>query len=53
MTIIAICVRITTELCSDAGMRAMGVKLELAGAVMGIICALPLIRQALELINGL
>lgn len=50
---LAICVRITTELCRDAGERAIAAKVEMAGAAVGLICALPLLEQAVRLIGGL
>lgn len=45
--------KITAELCRDAGERAMAVKVELAGVVSGLICALPLISETLRMIGEL
>lgn len=45
--------KITAELCRDAGERAMAVKVELAGVVAGLICALPLISETLRMIGEL
>jgi stage III sporulation protein AD len=44
--------RISAELCRDAGERALGVQVELAGAVAALLCALPLAKRVLELITG-
>ena len=49
---ISVCTRITAELCRDAGERAFGVQVELAGAVAALFCALPLAKRVLELITG-
>lgn len=49
---ISICTRITAEMCRDAGERAFGAKIELAGAVAALLCALPLARNVLQLIAG-
>ena len=49
---ISVCTRITAELCRDAGERAFGVQVELAGAVAALLCALPLAKRVLELITG-
>lgn len=49
---ISICTRIAAEVCRDAGERAFGVKVELAGAAAALLCALPLAQQVLELITG-
>lgn len=49
---ISVCTRITAELCRDAGERAIGVQVELAGAVAALLCALPLAKRVLELITG-
>lgn len=53
VTVLAVCVRITAELCRDSGERAIASKIEIAGAAAGMLCALPLIEQALRLIGGL
>ncbi len=49
---ISICTRITAELCRDAGEKAFGVQIELAGAAAALLCALPLAKRVLELITG-
>lgn len=46
---IALCARLTAELCRDQGQRALAAKVELCGAVCGLICALPLLQRALSL----
>lgn len=51
--IVSICFKITTELCRDAGERAIAAQLEIAGAAIGIFLALPLITQALSMIGAL
>ena len=52
---LAICItaKITAELCRDAGERALAVKVELAGVVFGLICALPLLSETLRMIGEL
>lgn len=49
---ISICTRLTAEICRDAGERAFGAKIELAGAAAALLCALPLAQKVLELITG-
>ena len=49
---ISICTRLTAEICRDAGERAFGAKVELAGAVAALLCAIPLAQQVLNLITG-
>lgn len=49
---ISICTRVTAELCRDAGERAFGVKIELAGAAASLLCALPLAQKVLDLVAG-
>ncbi len=49
---ISICTRIVAEMCRDAGERAFGVKVELAGAAAALLCALPLAQKVLKLITG-
>ena len=44
---------IAAELCRDAGEKALAAKLELCGAVVSLLCVLPLARQALALIGAL
>ena len=52
---LAICItaKITAEICRDAGERALAVKVELAGVVFGLICALPLLSETLRMIGDL
>ena len=50
---IAVCVRITAELCRDCGERAVAAKVEMAGAAVGMVCAFPLLQQVLEIIGSL
>ena len=51
--VLAVCVRVTAELCRDSGQRAVAAQVEIAGAVIGLLCALPLVEQALGLIGAL
>ena len=44
---IAALVRILAALCRDAGQSALAAKVELAGAVMALTAALPLLEQVL------
>lgn len=46
---VALCARLTAELCRDQGQRALAAKVELCGAVCGLLCALPLLQRALSL----
>ena len=50
---IAVCCRITAEVCRDNGQKALAAQVELGGAVCGLLCALPLLQRALELIGAL
>ena len=50
---IAVCCRITAEACRDNGQKALAAQVELGGAVCGLLCALPLLQRALELIGAL
>jgi len=50
---LSVCIRITSELCRDAGERALAAKVEIAGAAAGILCAIPLLQQALAVIGAL
>lgn len=50
---LTICIRICGELCRDAGESAMAAKVEIAGAVAGAICILPLVEQALKSIGAI
>ena len=51
--LIAVCCRITAEVCRDNGQKALAAQVELGGAVCGLLCALPLLQRALELIGAL
>ncbi|MBQ1704403.1 MAG: hypothetical protein II028_01010 [Clostridia bacterium] len=44
---------IAAELCRDGGERAVAAQVELCGAVAALLCALPLAKQALELIGAI
>lgn len=48
---IAALVRILSALCRDAGQSALAVKVELAGAVMALAAALPLLEQVLTFLT--
>lgn len=48
---ISICTKLTAETCRDAGEKAFGAKVELAGATAALLCALPLAQQVLKLIT--
>ena len=48
---ISICTKLTAEICRDAGEKALGVKVELAGTTTALLCALPLAQQVLKLIT--
>ncbi len=48
---ISVLVRISAELCRDAGQNSLASKLELAGAVASIAVCLPLIRQVFSLMG--
>ena len=50
---VAICTRLTSELCRDNGNRALAAQVELCGAVCGLLCALPLVEQALGLLGAI
>lgn len=49
----AVCVRITAELCRDSGERAVAAQVEMAGAALGLVCAFPLVERALGLLGAL
>ena len=51
--IIAVTTRVTAELCRDNGERAVGAQVELAGTAIGMLCAMPLVDKALNLIGAL
>ena len=48
---ISICTKLTAEICRDAGEKALGAKVELAGTTTALLCALPLAQQVLKLIT--
>lgn len=50
---VSVCTRITAELCRDAGEKAFAAKVELAGAVTALLCAMPLAQAVIELIGGI
>ena len=49
---VALCTRLT-ELCRDNGNRALAAQVELCGAVCGLLCALPLVEQALGFLGAI
>lgn len=55
MRVVGIClvVKISAELCRDAGERTLASLVEIGGAAAGILCAVPLIEQALQLIRAI
>ncbi len=53
VTVIAVCIRITAELCRDNDEGAIAAKIELAGSVACALCAVPLLEQVLTLIGAL
>ena len=50
---ISIITKISSEICKDRGERALGLKIELAGLIAGLICSFPLLDKALSLIGGI
>ncbi len=54
LRVIGICmvVKLMAELCRDAGERTLAAKVEMFGAAAGILCAVPLVEQALQLIRA-
>ena len=50
LTIALIC-RLTSEICSEKGERALGLQVELAGVTAGLVCAFPLVKTVLRLIG--
>lgn len=50
---ICIAVQIAADTCSDYGQSAIAAKVELAGKVLLLITALPLLSQILSLVRGL
>lgn len=53
--VVGVClvVKIAAEICRDAGERALAATVEVCGAVAGILCAIPLVEQALRLIRAI
>ena len=51
--VIAIVTKITAELCRDAGEKAAASGVEMAGAVLGLLVALPLFSSFFDLIRRL
>lgn len=49
---IAVCTKVTAEVCRDNSQRALAAKVELCGALCGLVCALPLLQTALRLIGA-
>lgn len=49
---VALCTRIIAELCRDNNQKSLAAQVELCGAVCGLLCALPLLQRALELIGA-
>lgn len=54
LRVIGVCmvVKLMAELCRDAGERTLAAKVEMFGAAAGILCAVPLVEQALQLIRA-
>ena len=50
---ICLAVRISSELCRDAGERTLASLVEIGGAAAGILCVTPLVEQALRLIRAI
>lgn len=50
---VTVCTRLSSELCKDAGQGAVAAKLELCGAAVSLLCALPLAKRVLELVGAL
>ena len=55
MQVVGIClaVKISAELCRDAGERTLASIVEIGGAAAGVLCAVPLVEQALQLIRAI
>ncbi len=51
--VVGICLvgKLSAELCRDAGERALALSVEMGGAIAGILCAAPLVEEALRLIR--
>ncbi len=52
VTGICLAVRLCSELCRDAGERALAALVETGGSAAAIVCAVPLIEQALRLVRS-
>ena len=50
---IGACAKIAAEVCRDAGEKGVAAKVELAAVVCGMLCAVPLVEQALHMIAAL
>lgn len=48
---VAICVKITSQICKDCNQGALAANVEICGAVCGVICAMPLLQEALRMIS--
>ena len=53
VVVVAVVTRMTAEICRDNGERAVGAQVELAGTVIGMLCAMPIIDKALNMIGAL
>lgn len=49
---ISICTRVLAELCRDCGQKALAAKTEIAGALISLACALPLLQKVLVLLQA-
>ncbi|MBQ7624817.1 MAG: hypothetical protein IJS65_06060 [Clostridia bacterium] len=49
--IIALICRLTSEICSEKGEKALGFQVELAGVTAGLVCAFPLVKTVLRIIG--
>lgn len=50
---IAYIVELTKDICIDAGEKALGTKVEMAGKIMIVAMTLPVITSVVEVINKL
>lgn len=50
---VAICVKITAQVCRDSGQSAIAANIEICGAVCAFICAAPILQAALKLIGAI
>lgn len=53
VTAIALIVRFSAALCADAGQSALAALLQSAGAFCALACALPLLEELLDMVEGL